>query len=79
MICCRFSFFMVACMSVLLRKNIELGDSMRHGFIRIAACTPKVQMANAPANAELNNNEILRIYNEGAKVFVFHELSISGF
>ncbi len=52
---------------------------MRHGFIRIAACTPKVQMANAPANAELIINEIQRISNEGAKVIVFPELCISGF
>ena len=52
---------------------------MRHGFIRTAAVTPKVEVADPKANAE----EIIRLAGEaaenGAKLIVFPELSITGY
>ncbi len=51
----------------------------RHGFARVAAFAPAVQLANPKANAE----EMLRLLKEahadGAVLAVFPELSISGY
>ena len=52
---------------------------MRHGFIKTAAVTPKIQVAQPEANGE----EILRLAREaagnGAKIIVFPELCITGY
>lgn len=52
---------------------------MRHGFIKTAAVTPKVQVADPEANAQ----EIIRLAAEaagnGAKLIVFPELCITGY
>ena len=52
---------------------------MKDGFIKAAAVTPKVQVADPEANAE----EIIRLAAEaaagGAKLIVFPELCITGY
>lgn len=52
---------------------------MRHGFIRTAALTPKIQVADTRANGE----ETIRLAREaagkGAKLLVFPELGITGY
>ncbi len=51
---------------------------MRHGFIKVAAVTPTVHLANPEGNAD----EIIRLSkyasDEGAKLIVFPELSVTG-
>lgn len=52
---------------------------MRHGFIRTAAVTPKIQVANTKGNGA----ETIRLAREaaenGAKIIVFPELGITGY
>lgn len=52
---------------------------MRHGFIRVAAATPKIRVADP----EFNGDQIVRMIKEGvshkAKVIVFPELCITGY
>lgn len=52
---------------------------MKHGFIRTAALTPKIQVADTRANGE----ETIRLAKEaadhGAKILVFPELGITGY
>ena len=52
---------------------------MRQGFIKVAALTPKVTVADTQANRE----EICRLMDEaeakGAKILVFPELCITGY
>lgn len=52
---------------------------MQHGFIRTAAVTPKIQVADP----EANGHEIIRLSNkmaeQGAKIIVFPELCITGY
>ena len=55
------------------------GNGMIHGFIKTAAVTPKVQVAEPEGNAR----EIIRLAKEaagnGAKIIVFPELCITGY
>ena len=52
---------------------------MRHGFIRTAAVTPKIQVADTAGNGA----ETIRLAREaagnGAKIIVFPELGITGY
>ena len=52
---------------------------MKDGFIKVAAATPKIKVADPAYNTE----EILKIINEtekkGASILVFSELTISGY
>lgn len=52
---------------------------MKHGFIKVAAGTPKIQVADCIHNTE----EILKLVHsmekEGAKIMVFPELCITGY
>ena len=52
---------------------------MNHGFVRVCAATPKIQVADP----EFNGNEILKLMEEGRdhQVFlmVFPELCLTGY
>ena len=52
---------------------------MKHGFIRTAAVTPKIQVADTKGNGA----ETIRLAREaaehGAKIIVFPELGITGY
>ena len=52
---------------------------MNHGFVRICAATPKIQVADP----EFNGNEILKLMEEGrdhhASLMVFPELCLTGY
>jgi len=50
-----------------------------HGFVRLAAATPVVQIADPAANAEEHINLIRRAGDAGADVVVFPELSLSAY
>ena len=52
---------------------------MKHGFVKTAAVTPKIRVAQP----EFNGEEIIRLAKEaagnGAKLIVFPELCITGY
>jgi NAD+ synthase (glutamine-hydrolysing) len=50
-----------------------------HGFVRVAAATPVVHIADPAANAEEHINLIRRAGDAGADVVVFPELSLSAY
>ena len=52
---------------------------MRHGFIKVAAVTPKVKVADTIFNTEQICQGIEEGVKEGAKVIAFPELCISGY
>ena len=52
---------------------------MKHGFIKVAAGTPKIQVANCKENVTKIIEEIGKMKALGAKVMVLPELCISGF
>lgn len=52
---------------------------MKHGFVKVAAVTPDVKVADTLYNTEQICNDIARAYEKGAKIIVFPELSISGY
>lgn len=52
---------------------------MRHGFIKIAAATPHITVADCKANGEEILQKIREMEKEHAKVMVFPELCITGY
>ena len=52
---------------------------MKHGFIRTAALTPKIQVADTRANGEETIRLAKEAANHGAKILVFPELGITGY
>lgn len=52
---------------------------MRDGFIKIAAVTPAVEIADAAANARAIVNGAVRAEGMGAKLIIFPELSVCGY
>lgn len=52
---------------------------MRHGFIKAAAGTPKIQVADCVANAQEILKIVRRMEQEGAKIMAFPELCLTGY
>ncbi|MGI6094674.1 MAG: NAD(+) synthase [Lachnospiraceae bacterium] len=52
---------------------------MRDGFIKVAAGTPKVQVADCVANREAIWEVICKMHENGAKIMVLPELCITGY
>ena len=52
---------------------------MKHGFIKIAAVTPDMRVADPVYNTDVMIEEMKQAAQKGAKVIVFPELSISGY
>lgn len=52
---------------------------MKQGFLKVAAVTPKVRVADTVFNGEEIRKGIAKAEAKGAKVIVFPELSISGY
>ena len=52
---------------------------MRDGFIKVAAVSPKIRVADAAYNSKVICEGIREAAREGAKVIVFPELSITGY
>src|SRR5581483_578992 len=50
-----------------------------HGFLRVAAATPVVRVADCVFNAEQHAALLCRAEAEGASVVVFPELSLTGY
>ena len=52
---------------------------MKHGFLKVAAATPKIKVANCEYNAEKILELIDEAYNKGASLIVFPELCITSY
>ena len=52
---------------------------MRHGFIKVAAMTPKIRVADPVYNAEQICGKLREAYERRAKIIVFPELCITGY
>ncbi|MGN0352794.1 MAG: NAD(+) synthase [Roseburia sp.] len=52
---------------------------MRQGFIKVAAITPKIKVADVAYNTELICNSIREAASQGAKIMVFPELCLTGY
>src|SRR5690242_17184377 len=50
-----------------------------HGFVRVAACAPRVVAANPNANASAINHFAQQAHAEGAAILLTPELSVSGY
>lgn len=55
------------------------GDIMRDGFIKVAAATPNIKVADVVYNTESIINDIYRACKEGVNLIVFPELCITGY
>ncbi len=51
---------------------------MKNGFVKVAAATPAVALANTVANAKAHIALAQKAYTEGVRVLVFPELSLTG-
>ncbi len=60
---------------VLERGRIE----MKQGFIKVAAITPKIKVAEPQYNAEVICRKLETAFQKKAKIIVFPELSITGY
>ena len=49
------------------------------GFVRVAACSPKVSIGNPVGNAKQIAESSLRLFDQGVTIGVFPELSITGY
>ena len=52
---------------------------MRHGFLKVAAVTPKIRVADPKYNAQVICEKLEEAYERGAKVIVFPELCLTGY
>lgn len=52
---------------------------MRDGFIKVAAITPKIKVADCIYNSEIICEQMEEAYSNGAKILVFPELCITGY
>ena len=52
---------------------------MRDGFVKVAAVTPKIRVADTKYNAKVICDGIKEAAEQGAKVIVFPELCITGY
>ncbi|GGZ21209.1 NAD(+) synthase [Asticcacaulis endophyticus] len=57
----------------------KFDTSSSHGFVRIACVTPKVHLANPPANLAEHVQLATRADEAGADLLVFPELSLTGY
>lgn len=52
---------------------------MKDGFIKVAAITPEVEVANVTANGEIIREHMKKASKAGARIVVFPELCITGY
>ena len=52
---------------------------MRQGFVKAAAVTPKIKVADTKYNAELILDMMKESTQQGAKIVVFPELCLTGY
>ena len=52
---------------------------MKQGFIKVAAVTPKIRVADPVYNGAIICEEMEKVYAKGAKIIVFPELCLTGY
>ena len=52
---------------------------MKHGFVKVAAVTPKVRVADTTYNGQLIREHMEETVRNGAKIVVFPELCVTGY
>ena len=52
---------------------------MKHGFLKVAAVTPKIKVADPIYNARVICDKLNEAYEHGAKIIVFPELCLTGY
>ena len=52
---------------------------MKHGFIKVAATTPKIKVADTGFNTTAIIEKITEAYEYGARIIVLPELCITGY
>ncbi|MGN1188542.1 MAG: nitrilase-related carbon-nitrogen hydrolase [Lachnospiraceae bacterium] len=52
---------------------------MKHGFVKVAAVTPKIKVADPAYNTEVICDTLKAAYEKKAKLIVFPELCITGY
>lgn len=52
---------------------------MKQGFLKVAAVTPKIKVADCKYNAQVICEELEKAYERGAKIIVFPELCLTGY
>lgn len=52
---------------------------MNHGFVKVAAVTPKIKVADPAYNAQAVCTELAKACEKGAKIIVFPELCLTGY
>lgn len=52
---------------------------MKHGFIKVAAVTPKIRVADPKYNAQVICEKLEEAYEKGAKLIVFPEMCLTGY
>lgn len=52
---------------------------MKHGFIKVAAATPKIKVADTVFNTKVIIDKIAESYENGARIIVLPELCITGY
>ena len=52
---------------------------MRHGFVKVAAATPDIRVADVEYNTEQICRAIDQAYEKGAKIVAFPELCVTGY
>lgn len=51
---------------------------MKDGFIKVAACSPKIRLADTKYNADRIIDSIRKADGQGVKLLVFPELVLTG-
>ena len=52
---------------------------MKHGFVKVAAVTPKIRVADPGYNGKVICEELQKAYEQRAKVIVLPELCLTGY
>ena len=52
---------------------------MKHGFVKVAAATPDIKVADCTYNAESVSRDMKKAAGQGAKIVVFPELCLTGY
>ena len=52
---------------------------MKHGFVKVAAATPDIKVADCTYNAESVCRDMKKAAGQGAKIVVFPELCLTGY
>lgn len=52
---------------------------MKDGFLRVAAATPKIRVADCIHNAQAITGQIIQAAENNASLIVFPELSVTGY